>query len=333
MGYFWIWAVALAALVATLWLTGIVQAWLQRRAILDHPVDRSSHNVPVPRGGGLALIPVLVLAWLGLAAVGAAPAGTPVIALGAALLALLSWYDDLRSLAAGLRLLAHFAAAALGVASLAASGPVFQGVLPPFFDRAGAVMLWVWFINLYNFMDGIDGITGGESVAIGVGVAATLALAGLAADSGVGPALCVATGALGFLRWNWPPARVFLGDVGSVPLGYLLGWLLLLLATEGLWAPALILPLYYLADATLTLLKRILRGERFWQPHRQHFYQRAVAPGDNHASVLQLVLAGNLLLVLLALLAIVAPILALALAVTVTAGMLGLLERRARERR
>jgi UDP-N-acetylmuramyl pentapeptide phosphotransferase/UDP-N-acetylglucosamine-1-phosphate transferase len=329
MGYIWVWGVALAVLGGTLWFTGIVQVWLRQRAILDHPVDRSSHSVPVPRGGGLALIPALVVAWLGLAAAGIAPAGTPVIALGAAALALLSWYDDLHSLPAGLRLLAHFAAAALGVATLADAGLVFQGALPVFFDRAGAVLLWVWFVNLYNFMDGIDGITGGESVAIGIGVAAALTLTGQAASGAAALALCVAAGALGFLRWNWPPARIFLGDIGSVPLGYLLGWLLLFLAAKGLWAPALILPLYYLADASFTLLKRILRGERFWLPHRQHFYQRAVAPGSDHAGVLRLVLGGNLLLLLLALLAIVAPIPALILAAVVTAAMLALLERRA----
>ena len=107
--------------------------------------------------------------------------------------------------------------------------------------------------------------------------------------------------AVGFLRWNWHPARIFLGDVGSVPLGYLLGALLLALAARGLWAPALILPLYYLADASLTLAGRVLRGERFWQAHRQHFYQRALGGRDDHAAVARLVLAGDAALIACAL--------------------------------
>ena len=108
---------------------------------------------------------------------------------------------------------------------------------------------------------------------------------------------------LGFLPWNWSPAKIFLGDVGSVPLGYLLGWLLLMAAGQGLWAVAVILPLYYLADATLTLLKRGLRGEKVWQAHREHAYQRAVQGGLSHAAVALRVLAGNLALIWFAYLA------------------------------
>jgi UDP-N-acetylmuramyl pentapeptide phosphotransferase/UDP-N-acetylglucosamine-1-phosphate transferase len=105
------------------------------------------------------------------------------------------------------------------------------------------------------------------------------------------------------LWWNWQPAQVFLGDVGSVPLGYLLGWLLLEAALKGLWAPALILPLYYLADATVTLAKRGLRGAKVWQAHRDHFYQRAVQGGLSHGAVVLRVLVCNVGLVVFALLA------------------------------
>ncbi len=97
--------------------------------------------------------------------------------------------------------------------------------------------------------------------------------------------------------WNWAPARIFLGDVGSVPLGYLLGFLLLDVAARGHWKIALILPLYFLADATLTLVRRLLRGERVWQAHRQHFYQRAVQRGLGHAAVVRRVIAADLILI------------------------------------
>jgi UDP-N-acetylmuramyl pentapeptide phosphotransferase/UDP-N-acetylglucosamine-1-phosphate transferase len=103
--------------------------------------------------------------------------------------------------------------------------------------------------------------------------------------------------AVGFLAWNWSPARIFLGDVGSVPLGYLLGFLLIDVAVRGRWRIALILPLYFLADATITLFQRLLRGERVWEPHRQHFYQRAVRNGLGHAAVVKRVLAADFLLV------------------------------------
>ena len=160
----WSWTlVPLAVLVGTAWLAGFVRAWLHRRAILDHPVERSSHRVPVPRGGGLALIPTALLAWLIVAAAGEAPHGTNAIIALAAVLALISWRDDLGGLGVGLRFAAHLAAAALGVLTLPETTPVFQGWLPPLLDRAAAVILWVWFVNLYNFMDGIDGITGIET--------------------------------------------------------------------------------------------------------------------------------------------------------------------------
>lgn len=323
-------AIPLAVFGGTLRLTAGVLRWLERRAILDRPVARSSHRIAVPRGGGLAVMPLIIGAWLLVAAIGPAPAGTVAIAALAAALALISWLDDLGGLPVGLRLAAHATAALAGLAFLPDAAPVFQGLLPPILDRAATVLLWVWFINIYNFMDGIDGITGSETACLGIGIALVLAAAGTASDGTVTLALCAAAGGLGFLRWNWHPARIFLGDIGSVSLGYLLGWLLLGLAARGLWMPALILPLYYLADATLTLGRRILAGERFWQPHREHFYQRALAPDGDHAKVLRVILAGNMPVLACALLSIAYPVTALALAGSIVALMLRTLDRRAR---
>jgi UDP-N-acetylmuramyl pentapeptide phosphotransferase/UDP-N-acetylglucosamine-1-phosphate transferase len=302
----------LAVFIATWWLTGRVLAWLTRRAILDRPVARSAHRVPVPRGGGLALVPPILAAWLVLAALGR---------------------DDLRSLPAGLRLGAHLVAAAIGLLLLPSAGAVFQGLLPPLLDRIATALLWVWFVNLFNFMDGIDGITGIQTAACGIGVALVVLSIGNDADGSAMLALTLAAGVLAFLCWNWHPAQLFLGDVGSVPLGYLLGWLLLGLAAKGVWAPALILPLYYLADATITLARRLLRRERVWEAHRQHFYQRALGSDGNHAAVARLVLAADALLVVLALLALVEPRWALAGAGLVVATLLLMMERRARRGR
>ena len=275
--------------------TGAVLRVLERRAILDHPGERSSHTVPTPRGGGLAVVAVILAAWTAIAAL----AGTLTLywpALAAAfLLAAVSWIDDLRKLGPAPRLVAQAAAVAAGLVALPSAGPVFQGLLPPALDAVAAAVVWLWFVNLFNFMDGIDGISGAETASIGVGLCLVALVGAGSAEVGL-YALTAAAAALGFLPWNWPPARIFLGDVGSVPLGYLIGWLLLSAAGEGYWAAALLLPLYYLADATLTLARRLARGERIWRAHREHYYQRAVQRGLNHAAVVWVVLATNLVL-------------------------------------
>ena len=250
-------------------------------------------------------VPVLILGWLAIASRGAPP-GTLVVLAAAAALAALSWRDDRHGLAVTLRLGAHGLAVLAGLASV--HGLVFQGALPPLLDRAAAAVLWLWFVELYNFMDGIDGIAGIETTMLGGGIALVLGAAGQAGDGTAALALAAAAAGLGFLRWNWHPARIFLGDVGSVPLGYLLGWLLLLVAAKGLWAPALILPLYYLADASITLARRILRRALFWQAHREHFYQRALGRDGDHAAVARMVLLCDAALVALALLALAAPV-------------------------
>jgi UDP-N-acetylmuramyl pentapeptide phosphotransferase/UDP-N-acetylglucosamine-1-phosphate transferase len=142
--------------------------------------------------------------------------------------------------------------------------------------------------------------------------------------------LALAAGGLGFLRWNWHPAQIFMGDVGSIALGYVSGFLLLAMAAHGLWAPAIVVPLYYIADAGITMARRALAGERFWEAHRRHFYQRALAMDGDHAAVARIVLAGDMLLVALAVLAAAHPWPALAAAAAVVAAMLALMERRAR---
>jgi UDP-N-acetylmuramyl pentapeptide phosphotransferase/UDP-N-acetylglucosamine-1-phosphate transferase len=146
-------------------------------------------------------------------------------------------------------------------------------------------------------MDGIDGLAGSEAAVICAGLL-LFASVGAGADPMLRTlAAAVAGAATGFLVWNWSPARIFLGDVGSVPLGYVLGFLLLGLAVRGYWRIALILPLYFLADATITLARRLLRGERVWQAHREHFYQQAVRRGLGHAAVVERVIAADLVLI------------------------------------
>ena len=282
----------LVSCLGTLLLTGI----LQRREMLDVPNERSSHTVPVPRGGGIAVVGTIVIAWAGLTAAHLLGTRYLVVPAAAAGLALVSWIDDRRGLSPAPRLLAQIVAVAVTMAALP-GGALFQGWLPPALDAIATALLWVWFINLFNFMDGIDGIAGSEAVAIGLGLM-LVASSGRMLDLGIAfPAGVVVLAALGFLVWNWAPAKIILGDVGSIPLGFLLGFLLRNLALQGRWKAALILPLYFLADATLTLLRRLARGERVWRPHREHFYQRAVQRGLGHDAVVLRVVAADVVLI------------------------------------
>ncbi len=310
------------AFVAALFGSALVLRILRRRAILDHPNERSSHDVPTPRGGGIAVIASIIAVWLAAALIAPAiPLSTVLVVLIAlAALAGLSWLDDLQGVAVGLRLLIQALAVALGLTALPQHLLVFQGLVPPWADLTLSALFWLWFVNLYNFMDGIDGISGAEAAAIGGGI---VLLAGFAPLLDLAlPAAVVAAAALGFLWWNWSPARIFLGDVGSVPLGFLIAWLLLTLAARGYWAPALILPLYYLADATITLGRRTSRGERLWQAHRSHFYQLAAVAGGAHAPVVRRIVLLDLVLCGLAVAALDQPLAALIAAAIATALLL-----------
>lgn len=315
----------LAAFTAALVGTGTAAVFLRARAILDHPNERSSHTAPTPRGGGIATSAVVIPAWGAIAGITAhEPATMMLVPLAALVLAAVSWIDDLRGLNPMIRLAVQFAAAIVAVPVLAHSGLVFQGLLPPIYDQAAAAVLWVWFVNLFNFMDGIDGIAATETASIGAGIFAVAVIFPAAiADPGTALyAVTIAAAALGFLRWNWEPAKVFLGDVGSVPLGYLLGFLLLSVAAQGQWAAALILPLYYMADTGLTLLARLAAGEKVWQAHARHFYQRAARRFGSHAKVVRAIIAANLVLIALALLSTGFPWQALAAAGAVVAVLL-----------
>ena len=272
-------------------LTAACVKLLRASDLLDHPNERSNHTVPTPRGGGIAVVAVLAMFLL----VSSAP-GTLVFAL--LLLAVVSFIDDRRHLPILWRLVAQFAAVIIGVTLL--QGSVTQGLLPIWLERALVMTLWLWVINLTNFMDGIDEITSVQMMSVGFGVVLlTLSYAGLPRglfiDGGI-----LAASVVGFWWWNRHPAKIFLGDVGSVPLGFMMGFLLLQLAASGQWAAALLLPAYYLIDASLTLGGRLLRGQRFWEAHSEHAYQHAVRAGRPHDAVVREILGLNILLIVLA---------------------------------
>lgn len=293
--------VLLAAAIICAALIVLLRPVLTRYA-LARPNARSSHLEPTPQGGGIAVIATTILIVVGAAAV--APELIKdhrqliIVFTAVAGLAAVGVTDDMRPLEALSRLILQAAAVGLVVAALPAELRVLP-VMPWWTERLVILIGGVWFVNLVNFMDGIDWMTVAEVVPITAALAA-FGLAGALPRDAMVVSLALCGAMIGFAPFNRPVARLFLGDVGSLPVGLLLGWLLLSLAVNGHLAAALLLPLYYLADATITLAQRLARRERVMQAHRSHFYQRAMANGVGIYWILGRVVIVNLLLIALA---------------------------------
>ncbi len=279
------------ALIGSAVLTNLVR----RLAIIDIPNERSSHSQPTPRGGGIGLVVMTMIGllcsqilwslttWRGL-----------MMYLGAALLiAAISWLDDLKSLSTKIRFIAHFVAAGLVVAEWGYWDKLdlpLIGSIP--LGQVGLLMTLFWIVgltNAYNFMDGIDGIAGGQAFVAGIGWAAVgwiindkfiFAIGGLLAAS-----------SLGFLFYNWSPAKIFMGDVGSAFLGFTFAVIPVMAMRSAhnyqnimLWVGILLIwP--FIVDTGFTLLRRLSKGENIFRPHRSHFYQRMVIAGYSHQLV------------------------------------------------
>lgn len=276
------------------------------RYALAMPNARSSHIKPTPQGGGIAVILATMLATgFGLFSFGS-PATSIAVAFAATLaMACVGAVDDFRPLGVTPRLILQTAAVGMIIYTLPEHLRVLP-FLPWSAERVLLVIGGVWFVNLVNFMDGIDWMTVAEIIPISAGLVA-LGCLGAFTHFGIAVALALGGAMLGFAVFNRPVAKLFLGDVGSLPIGLLTGWLLVLLAGEGHFAAALLLPLYYLADATLTLGRRLLRGQKVWQAHRTHYYQRATDRGFSVSEVVAHVFAVNVGLALAAVLSVVIP--------------------------
>ena len=290
--------VALAALLCA-GVTSAIKPLLQRYA-LARPNARSSHRVPTPQGGGIAVIAAALSAAA--AAASLMNLTIPAAVFAATLfIALVGFADDIKSIPVMPRLLLQ--AAAVGAVVFTAPADLrIAPAIPIGIERGVLLLAGLWFVNLVNFMDGLDLMTVAEIVP----VTAAMTLLGLSGEfpasaTIVAAALCGAM--IGFAPFNRPVAKIFLGDVGSLPIGLLLGWCLLQLAWHQQLIAALLLPLYYLADATITLLCRIARREPFWAAHRKHFYQRATDNGFTVSRVVGEVVVLNVALAGLALIA------------------------------
>jgi len=284
--------------------TYLVRQYAIKQRILDIPNERSSHSIVTPRGGGLAIVATFVLAVVFIAILGLISINAAIALVGGGLLiAAVGWADDKKSVSPPWRLAVHFLAAIWALYWLGGFTRIDMGFTMIHLGWAGSVIAAVgivWLINLYNFMDGIDGIAGTEAISVALGAGVLLFWGGSTGLAWVCLTLAMAVG--GFLVWNWPPAKIFMGDVGSGFLGFTFAVLALWSENAGavpfiIW---LLLLGVFIIDATITLIKRMSKGEKLYEAHRSHVYQLAVQAGYSHKQVTLTVLLINIVLGLIA---------------------------------
>lgn len=280
-------------------MTALLRRYALARSIIDIPNARSSHSLPTPRGGGVAIVVAFLLALLFLGGAGLIDTASLVALFGAGLLvAVIGFMDDHGHIAARWRLLGHFCAAAWLLIWLGGLPPLQVFGFAPEMGWLGhtlAAFYLVWMLNLYNFMDGIDGIASVEAVSVCLGICLLYWLA--SSEGLIWAPLMLACAVMGFLFWNFPPAKIFMGDAGSGFLGIILGGLSLVGAWQSpqlLWGWLILLGVF-VVDATFTLCRRLLRGEKVYEAHRSHGYQFASRRYAAHKPVTVAVLAINLL--------------------------------------
>ncbi len=272
--------------VVSILLTGLIRRYAIRKSLMDIPNERSSHETPVPRGGGLAIVVICLVSILFVGYLDLLDQNQVVALIGGGgLVAAIGWLDDHRDVSALFRVVVHFIAAFWTVFWLRGLGPVELGFTTMdlgLFGSLLAVIGIVWLINLYNFLDGTDGIAAVQAITAG---SFSVFLFLSAGATGLALITLVLIGATtGFLFWNWSPAKIFMGDVGSSFLGYFFGALALLGEQSGsvpvlIWS--ILLALFFW-DATLTLIHRFRSGEKWYVAHRSHAYQRFVQMGYSH---------------------------------------------------
>ena len=295
-------AILLAAAVFSAVLIVALGPWLAHYAVAK-PNARSSHKLPTPQGGGIAVIGATLVVSGGVLLVFGQAAANPgplvVIFAAVLLIAGVGVMADKRPIAPAPRLALQTFAVAAVLTTLPLELRLLP-ILPWWSERVLLLVGLLWFVNLVNFMDGIDWLTVAEVVPIAAAIA-VIGLFGILPPAAIVVSLALCGATIGFALFNRPVAMLFLGDVGSLPIGLLLGWLLVVLAGNGGRAAAILLPLYYLADSTITLVRRAANHEPVWQAHRSHFYQRATDRGFTVLEIVARVFVVNLALAALAL--------------------------------
>ena len=319
-----------------LFLTAIVLSaaatWqIRRRAVrwglLDVPNARSSHTRPTPRGGGLAIVVIVLATGIAAVLLRQLPAvdSAALVACGGAVAAV-GYYDDLKGLSAPVRFVVHLLAAAVAAGVLVGvdtAPAVLSAPLPRWLALAVVVVAVMWSINLFNFMDGIDGIAASQAAFVSIASAMLMTVLKDPATPWLILPVATAGACVGFLAWNWPPARIFMGDVGSGFLGFWLAASALALDRVdmlSIWT-SIILGSVFVADATVTLVRRIVRRERWHEAHRSHAYQALARRWNSHRRVTMLLWSLNVAIALpLAAISVMEPGIARQIALATLAG-------------
>lgn len=301
----------IACFVLTLGLVwGTIRSLKKREVIFDIPDDEAGHGIPVPRSGGLVVMPIIFagitvlfhnhlllfpqpFCWL--------------IVLGSGVaLALMSWVDDKRK--DGLAARYRFTIQCLAIITPLVMLPpewriVSDDVMSVYLERVLVGIAWLWFSNVYNFMDGINGITAVQTMSITGAIILLTLVSGMGLETGMLEMnVIIAAAAAGFFFWNGRGhARAFMGDMGTVGLGYQLGWMMFLIAIQGYGVVMLILSMVYVMDSGITVIKRLLQGKKIWQTHREHLYQQATHDtGLSHMQATSLIALTNIVLIVIA---------------------------------
>lgn len=331
------WPLGLIVFVLVTALMPVMIHVLNKKGIVDDPDYfrfRRAHDIPTPRGGGLVVMPVIFLAWALVASYvfhwPNMQTSLAIVCCGAALCGMI-WFDDYKpgGLKVRTRLVIQLLAVAIPLILWPADqGRLFPNMLPVGVERILMGFAWLWFCNLYNFMDGINGISGAQAISIAGGLLVFCFFGLVAVPTGYPLLLVIVIGAAaGFLVWNArPTAKTFLGDVGSIGFGYVLGFLLFVFAGQGHIIPAALVALVYCMDASITLMKQIWHHKKIWESRREHYYHRATVKGAlTHLQAVGVILCVNAVLIglgLCALRGILPPFAALLLGIIVVSALL-----------
>lgn len=298
----------LLGFVCVLVMVPVIRKLAVRGDLLDIPNKRSSHTRVIPRGGGVAIVVAILLGIFLSLVFGLIQTRSSILFFfgGALLVAIISWIDDTKSLSPATRFTFQSISAGLVIFGVGFFSQIDFGLLGIFQATpwVGVVLTFVWIVgltNAYNFMDGIDGIAGGQAVVAGLGWAV---YGWLMAEPFLGVSgLLLASSSAGFLVYNWAPAKIFMGDVGSASIGYIVAVLPLFVSARDGFAPLVGFEMVwpFVFDTSITFVRRLLKGERFWEAHRSHLYQRLVIAGWTHPQVSALYIILSILGVICAL--------------------------------
>lgn len=313
----------LLSFIGTSLLTYLLVKVLPLFGLLDVPNQRRTHKKVTPTGGGLAIVIIIIMAVSVYEYFITTPSVDSIKILSILFtISMISFLDDLIHISVFTRLIVHIICSTIVITLFLSPALLFHHELPEYVDFIVSIIGLTAFLNIYNFLDGIDGITCSESIHLSVTI---LILCYLKYDIIINVNLIIILNviiwgsSLSFLLFNWHPAKIFLGDVGSISLGFLLGLSLLLISASSfhLFLASIIASLYYLADGGLTILIRLIKKEKIWQPHLRHFFQQAVKKGKTHSQVVSRIIFCNLLLMLLSIASLYFPVTSIMLAILV----------------